>query len=341
MQISRHAMLALVGAVGLAIVLGGDPAHAQGSLGLGRPEQAIQPTGVFAPLLLWLKAQQTWFYQLMRGELLALRADATRIWLLAALSFGYGVFHAAGPGHGKAIISSYMIANEVAARRGIALSFASAFAQALTAIVVVAGLALVIRGAGLRQQDMTAWLEMASYGAVTLLGAWLLWVKLFRRDHGHGHANNSSRALAHGMGHEHVHGPQCDHGHGHEHGAEDEHGHSHAPDPGLLTGQVGLREAWTAVAAVGLRPCTGALIVLTFAFLNGLYFAGLASVAAMAVGTGLTVAVLAALAVWAKDLAIRVGGAADRAATVHRVAEIGGAALVFVLGATLLAASLA
>ena len=327
MQISRHAMLALVGAVGLAIVLGGDPALAQGSLGLGRPEQAIQPTGVFAPLLLWLKAQQTWFYQMMRGELLALRADATRIWLLAALSFGYGVFHAAGPGHGKAIISSYMIANEVAARRGIALSFASAFAQALTAIVVVAGLALVIRGAGLRQQDMTAWLEMASYGAVTLLGAWLLWVKLFRRDHGHVYANSASRA--HGISHEHVHGP------------DDEHGHSHAPDPGLLTGQVGLREAWTAVAAVGLRPCTGALIVLTFAFLNGLYFAGLASVAAMAVGTGLTVAVLAALAVWAKDLAIRVGGAADRAATVHRVAEIGGAALVFLLGATLLAASLA
>jgi ABC-type nickel/cobalt efflux system permease component RcnA len=339
MQMNRDATLAIAGAVALTLYLWADPAFAQGSLGLGRPEQAIQPTGLFAPLLFWLKAQQTWFYQLMRGELLALRTDASRIWLLAGLSFGYGIFHAAGPGHGKAVISSYMIANEVAARRGIVLSFASAFAQALTAIAVVAALTLLLRGAGMRQQDMTAWLEIASYGAITLLGAWLLWMKLFRGGDGHGHGahHRQKHAHAHGHahGHDHVHGPDCDHGH---HGAAE---HSHAPDPALLTGKVGLRQAWTAIVAVGLRPCSGALIVLTFAFLNGLYFAGLASVGAMAIGTGVTVALLAALAVWAKDVAIRVGGAADRAALVHRFAEIAGAAFVFLIGATLLAASLA
>jgi ABC-type nickel/cobalt efflux system permease component RcnA len=339
MQIGKKAALLLAAGFAVAALLHCDATLAQGSLGLGRPEQAIQPTGLFAPLLLWLKAQQTWFYQLMRGELLALRTDPARVWMLAGLSFGYGIFHAAGPGHGKAIISSYMIANEMAARRGIVLSFASAFAQALTAILVVAALALLLRGAGLRQQDMTAWLEIASYGAVTLLGAWLLWMKVFGGGHRHAHGAHHADAHAHGHGHDHVHGPDCDHGHAHHEAAE--HGHSHAPDPALLSGKVGLRQAWTAIVAVGLRPCSGALIVLTFAFLNGLYFAGLASVGAMAIGTGLTVAVLAALAVWAKDVAIRVGGAADRAATVHRFAEIAGAAFVFLIGATLLAASLA
>jgi ABC-type nickel/cobalt efflux system permease component RcnA len=93
--------------------------------------------------------------------------------------------------------------------------------------------------------------------------------------------------------------------------------------------------------AVGLRPCSGALIVLTFAFLNGLYFAGIASTLAMALGTGITVATLAAMAVWAKDAAIRVGGAAERGATVQRVIEIGGAALVFLFGIMLLTAALA
>ena len=60
------------------------------------------------------------------------------MWLLVGLSFAYGIFHAAGPGHGKAVISSYMLANEVALRRGIMLSFVSAFLQAVTAIVVMA-----------------------------------------------------------------------------------------------------------------------------------------------------------------------------------------------------------
>ena len=84
----------------------------------------------------------------------------------------------------------------------------------------------------------------------------------------------------------------------------------------------------------------GALIVATFAFLNGLYFAGIAATFAMALGTGITVATLAALAVWAKDLAIGVGGAAERTAIIHRVIEIGGAAFVLILGLTLLSAAL-
>ena len=36
---------------------------------------------------------------------------------LAALSFLYGILHAVGPGHGKTIISSYVVANEETVRR--------------------------------------------------------------------------------------------------------------------------------------------------------------------------------------------------------------------------------
>jgi ABC-type nickel/cobalt efflux system permease component RcnA len=61
----------------------------------------------------------------------------------------------------------------------------------------------------------------------------------------------------------------------------------------------------------------------------------------MALGTGITVATLAALAVWAKDAAIRVGGAAERGAKVQTAIEIGGAGLVFLFGVTLLSAALA
>ena len=108
----------------------------------------------------------------------------------------------------------------------------------------------------------------------------------------------------------------------------------------MLKGNMGIREAWTAVLAVGLRPCTGALIVLTFAFLNGLYLAGIGAVFAMAAGTGITVAILASMAVGAKNLALRLAGANEASAVVHRGIEIAGAAVVFLLGLTLLLASL-
>jgi nickel/cobalt exporter len=60
------------------------------------------------------------------------------------ISFAYGIFHAAGPGHGNAVISSYLVANEETWRRGGALSFASALLQALTAVVLVAVAAILI-----------------------------------------------------------------------------------------------------------------------------------------------------------------------------------------------------
>ena len=335
--VSQSKWLLATAVLAAAILYAGD-VLAQNSLGIGRPEQAIAPEGPLASILFWIQQKQQAFYRLMTTELRVMREDGTHVWALAGLSFAYGIFHAAGPGHGKAVISSYMIANEVAARRGIWLAFASAFAQALTAIVLISLLVLVLRGSGIKQGDLTRWLEIASYAAVTLLGAWLLWSKAFRRGHHHHHHDN------HGHDHGHSHDHHHDQGHhrhshkAHAHGGDC--GHLHAPDPTALEGRFSLRQAWSAILAVGLRPCSGAIIVLTFAFLNGLYLAGIASTFAMAVGTGITVAVLAALAVWAKDLAVRIGGAADRGAAVHSVVEIGGALLVFLLGLTLLSASL-
>jgi nickel/cobalt exporter len=101
------------------------------------------------------------------------------------------------------------------------------------------------------------------------------------------------------------------------------------------------RTAWSAVAAVGLRPCSGALIVLTFAFLNGLWVGGILSVLAMAVGTGITVALLATIAVTAKNVAVKLAGAdGPVGAGIHTAIEIGGAAFVLIVGLLLLSASL-
>ncbi|WP_308460460.1 nickel/cobalt transporter [Mesorhizobium sp. NBSH29] len=290
-----------------------------------------------------------------------MRDDGSKLWLLVGLSFAYGVFHAAGPGHGKAVISSYMVANEVALRRGIMLSFVSAFLQAATAIILMTLVFMVLRGTSISMTDATWFLEVVSYASITAFGAWLLWRKAgphLRRVFGHAPAQSLS-ALAHSHSgqdqsaaththashshHEHTTHAHT-HAHSHSHGAADicdTCGHSHAPDPTLLSGdRFDWRTAWSAVAAVGIRPCSGALIVLSFAFLNGLWVGGILSVLAMALGTAITVSAIATLAVTAKNWAVLFAGDGRIGNYVHAAFEVGGAAMVFILGLLLLSASL-
>jgi nickel/cobalt transporter (NicO) family protein len=324
----------LVLAAGLA-VLAATAAYAQSSLGIGTNEVAVAPSGPFAGLFHWINMQQREFYRAMTGALRTMRDGGGGAWLLVGLSFAYGVFHAAGPGHGKAVISSYMLANEVALRRGIVLSFASAFLQAVSALVVVGGAFLFLRGTTISMDDATRVFEIASFAMITAFGAWLLWQKTFRHAPAHSHAGHD-----HGHDHHHAHGH---HDHGHHHHAEvevcDTCGHSHAPDPKLIAREFSWKTATSAILAVGLRPCSGALIVLTFALLNGLYVGGVLSVLAMALGTAITVSTLATIAVTAKNTALRLSKAttADR---IGRAIEIGGAAMVLILGLLLLGASL-
>ena len=270
--------------------------------------------------------------------------DATL--LLAFLSFTYGVLHAAGPGHGKAVISSYMLANEVALRRGILLSFVSAALQGVSAIVLMGAVFLVLRGSSVSMTDATRFLEIASYALVTAFGAWLLWKKAapaLRRLLVGSPVHSLSAAHVHAHHHDHGH-HHHDHDHDHhhhEHGEACGCGHAHAPDPKLISGErFDWRTAWAAIVAVGLRPCTGALIVLSFAFLNGLWVAGVLSVAAMSIGTAITVSALAVMAVTAKNWAVALAGDGRAGNRVHAAIEIAGAAFVFLLGVALLSASL-
>lgn len=337
-------------------------AHAQSSLGIGTNEATIPSTGFFAHLLNWINLQQQQFYRSLTTALKAMRDGSGGAWLLVGLSFAYGVFHAAGPGHGKAVISSYMLANEVALRRGIVLSFISAFLQAISAIVVMGLVYVFLRGTALSMTDATWFLEVVSYVGITAFGAWLLWTKAVPRLRGVTFGGPTRSLSAAGapatLLRGHTHSATCIHANLRGFGQPappapytgmkaatievcEDCGHAHVPDPALLGGdRFSWKSAWVAVAAVGIRPCTGALIVLTFALLNGLYAAGVLSVFAMALGTAITVSALATLAVTAKNWAVVIAGDGRRGNFVHAAIEIGGAAMVFVFGLLLLTASL-
>ena len=237
-------------------------------------------------------------------------------WLLGSLSLLYGVLHAAGPGHGKVVISSYLLADGQSIRSGIVLSFVAAMAQALSAVVIVLLGSVVLGLAGFQLTRLATYAETASFALVVVLGL--------------GMALNGARQLLgagscqHGQnGHDH-----CAHGHVHHAGC----GHAHAVQP-ITEGRQRLLRSAGVVLAVGLRPCTGALIVLVFALVNGLLLAGIASTFAMALGTAVTVAALAALSVQAKLVALRLFRASEqRLARARGWLWLGGGLLIATLG---------
>jgi ABC-type nickel/cobalt efflux system permease component RcnA len=83
------------------------PSACASSLGIGTNDAIVPTPGYFAGLMQWINAYQQEFYRSLTGALKAMREDGSKLWVLIGLSFAYGVFHAAGPGHGKAVIVLY------------------------------------------------------------------------------------------------------------------------------------------------------------------------------------------------------------------------------------------
>jgi ABC-type nickel/cobalt efflux system permease component RcnA len=330
----------------------GSPQSAQGAppSAFSTPQAAPGVAeGPFRSLMNWVTATQ----QSMQKELAASvkrlksgNAMAAAL-ALAGLSFLYGVVHAVGPGHGKAIISSYVVANEERVKRGIAISFLAAAMQAVTAVVLVSVLLIALNTTGLQLNAWANQLESASYALIALVGLYLLLTQLVRlwRRYREKREDSGTYAARGNPGHHHDH--DHDHAHGHHH-----HAHHHAEgetcdecghmvDARQLAGPFSWRKAMAVVFSVGIRPCTGAILVLVFALTQGLFWAGVAATFAMALGTAITVAVLASLALGSRELALKLGGTnAAWADAVWTACAIGGALVILLFGSLLFIASL-
>ena len=337
-----------------------------------RPGTAPVPVG---GVVGWIFAKQAEFYRQFSGLIRASKADGSAAWSLMGLSFLYGIFHAAGPGHGKAVISSYLVANEETWVRGVVLSFLSALMQAFVAIAIVGVAAVLLHASAGTMNSAVNWIETLSYLLIIVIGLRLLWVKgrafwaAFRdlgrptaavgaavtpaeamhddhhdhvhqhdHDHGHDHAHHDhdhAHATAEACCDEHDH----DHAHHHDHDHDDASawGHAHAPEPEELAGPGGWRRGLSAIVAVGLRPCSGAILVLVFALAQGLFWVGAASTLVMGLGTFITVAAIASLAVGARSWAGRIASArSGYGMLAMRGIEAGAAVVIIAFGALLL-----
>jgi len=312
------ALVALAVAAGLlwlvSLFIGGAAAPgppARSPFGVG-PREAVATGG--GGLAGWLLAVQGDFYRRLSGALRAAREDGSALWSLVLLGFAYGAFHAAGPGHGKAVIAGWIVASERALHRGVSLAFAAALLQALVAIGLVLVMSLALGATAQAMTGAANVVEIASFAALALLGLALLPRKARRLA---ALLDPPSRRAIQA-------GPACDHYHG--------------PDPASLERQQGFADLAGVVVAAGARPCSGAVILLVFALAQGMLAAGVAAVLAMALGVALTTSAVAALAVLAKGAALRLASGRGRGGLLAGAAlETLAAALLATLGAALVA----
>jgi nickel/cobalt exporter len=234
---------------------------------------------------------------------------------LMALSLGYGVFHALGPGHGKAVITAYLLSHPTALRRGLMLTVAAALLQGLVAILLVG---VLVWGMGLLTREamaQTGLLEQASFVVLAGLGAWLTWRALIRLKRSLDRLPRKSDATEprasslafdgmafKGMDSASHAAPMLTPTTPHADTACKHCGGHHHIDPGVTRDA---RESLGALLAIGLRPCSGAVMVLGVSSLLGYWWAGVLAVLAMSVGTAVTTSCLAVFAVVARQRATR------------------------------------
>jgi ABC-type nickel/cobalt efflux system permease component RcnA len=251
--------------------------------------------------LLWALGGLAWIERLameaqrevqgrLAGAIRALRAGQPgALAALVAVAFGYGVVHAAGPGHGKLLIGAYGMASRVRLAPLAAIALAASLAQAAAAVALVyAGVWL----AGWTRERLIGVADEVmlplSHAAFAGIGLWLVWrgTRALARDraavpaadHGqHGHAA-------------HVHGPDC--------------GHRHGPTAEEIAQVAGLRDAALLVGGIALRPCTGAVFLLLLTWQMGIGPAGVLGAFAIGLGTATVTLAVAGMSVWAREGAV-------------------------------------
>ncbi|MEP0942493.1 MAG: nickel/cobalt transporter, partial [Rhizobiaceae bacterium] len=263
----------------------------------------------YVHLLAWVYEEVRRFHKILTDSVSSL-ADETSFATSFALifsSFVYGVLHAAGPGHGKVILSTYLLSQPEKIKKSIGLAALSSLTQGIVAIALVYGLFLLFGLAARDTKIAVAWSERLAFGLVVLIGLVLIWRGLkaayqahkptsahnHEHDHEHDHDHHDNAHHGHDHGHDHNHA----HGH-HLHVHADDAicttcGHAHMPTNKQVHEATDWRTTLGVVLSIGLRPCTGAVLVLIFARYADVAWAGILAVLAMSLGTAITVSALA------------------------------------------------
>jgi len=157
----------------------GAPGGAEAGTGLPVPEMA-------KPLMNRLTQAQREINATLSREMRAVRQGSPGAALaVVGVAFLYGILHAAGPGHGKLIVSSFFLARDTRLLTGLLAGVLFSLLQAVSSIALVAVLALALEWGGFEVLGQSVRLELVSYGLIVAVGLYLT-ASALRDGHHHG-----------------------------------------------------------------------------------------------------------------------------------------------------------
>ncbi|MBL8562300.1 MAG: hypothetical protein JNN06_08475 [Gemmobacter sp.] len=295
-------------------------------LGVALVLLALWLGGALSALRVWAEAGARAVQRELAAAVRALVAgQAGALAGLLALCFGYGVFHAAGPGHGKLLVGSYGLARRVPVARLAAIALASSLAQSTVAVGLVLGLVMAFGWARASVEGLAEALFLPlSHGLIAALALWLIarGLRGLRAAHLAAQAG-PIRLPGQGGAGQAGHPPGC------------ACGQSHGPSLKQIEAADNPRAALALIAAIALRPCSGALFLLVIAWQTGILAQGILGVYAMGLGTALVTVAVAVLAGWSRE-----GALAALPARALPALERGQALVELMAGAVILAVAL-
>ncbi|WP_234425367.1 nickel/cobalt transporter [Vibrio coralliilyticus] len=271
---------------------------------------------------------------------------------LIGFSFLYGMLHSLGPGHGKVIVTTYLATHPTKVKASLVITVVSAMLQAIVAITLVTVLVWGFN-ASMRVVNQQASLFVTfSFGLVALFGGLIMYKALkniYKSIRKPRIRVNSVTPLAtpfsgklapignSSLSDPHSSFTQSAHQHSNTCGC----GHNHVADADAINQASTWREYLAIISTIGIRPCTGAIMVLLFANVAGLYWMGVLSAILMAAGTALTTSMIAMMTLTGKHVVKRYLVKANRKSKGWSVTgayiQLIGGILLIVLGVLLMA----
>lgn len=255
-------------------------------------------------LLFQLTEWQREFNQALSATLRELKNAPHAGISLVFISFLYGVFHAVGPGHGKFVLTGYLSFEQSRLPQAIRITLLSALVQGLVAIAIVTLLVAVLT---LSRQYVNLTLKRVEQGSfIVLMLFGLYWLYQAKQAAFPSHKRLKVRKILQISAENRPLAPRFSTS-PHTHSADCGCGHKHLPTAAELDRSGDWRTAAMLIFSIGLRPCSGAVLVLFLAYTLDLYGWGVVSALAMAAGTGLTLSLFACLVLFARNKALRLG----------------------------------
>lgn len=216
---------------------------------------------------------------------------------LILISFFYGIFHAIGPGHGKFILTSYLALEQSKLKRAVKISLASSIVQGIVAILLVSIIIVAFTLSRTYFNLTLKWVERGSFMLMILLGVYWIYQawqgirppKLqIRKISPMQMSQEKTPLVSHHIHHEHC---GC--------------GHQHLPSSVQMNQSTGWKSQLFLILSIGLRPCSGAILVLFLSYTLNIYLWGILATLMMALGTGITLTIFALIVIFARHKAVQ------------------------------------